>query len=237
MSSASQGTPGVRLTPTVPLTPYGDGLGGTVGLGARPAVLVVDLVAGFTDPAYPPGTDLDDVVASTRALLDQARRAGLPVVFTTIAFAPDGVEGRVWRQKMPALDCLIEGSPPTRVDERLRRRPRTEPLVVKRTASAFGGTGLAATLMALGADSLVVTGATTSGCVRATVVDACMAGYRTVVPAECVGDRHAGAHEANLFDMQAKYADVVSAGQVSRMLDGLAGTSGHRHLDHTVTAP
>ena len=204
------------------MDPYGEGLGGTVGLGERPAVLVVDLVTGFTDPAYPPGADLGDVVASTRTLLDTARHAGLPVVFTTIAFAPDGVEGRVWRRKMPALDCLVEGSPATGVDDRLGRRPG-EPLVVKRAASAFGGTGLAATLVELGADSLIVTGATTSGCVRATVVDACMAGYRTVVAAECVGDRHPGAHEANLFDMQAKYADVVSAGQVSRMIGELAG--------------
>lgn len=183
--------------------------GGEVGLGSRPAVVVVDLVAGFTDPAWPPGADLAEVVAATRSLLDRARAAGLPVVFTTIAFAEDGAEGRVWRRKMPALDCLVEGSPAVAVDERLARQP-DEPLVVKRTASAFGGTGLPALLVSLGADSLIVAGATTSGCVRATVVDACMAGYRTVVPRECVGDRHAGAHDANLFDLQAKYADVVS---------------------------
>lgn len=205
--------------PLAPLTPYeGGGLGGTVGLGARPAVLVVDLVAGFTDPAFPPGTDLGAVVSGTRALLDRVRELGLPVVFTTIAFAPDGVEGRVWRRKMPALDCLVEGSATTEVDERLGRRPG-EPVIVKRTASAFGGTGLAAVLVECGADSLIVTGATTSGCVRATVVDACMAGYRTVVPAECVGDRHAGAHAANLFDIQAKYADVHPVAEVRHLLD------------------
>lgn len=203
--------PGVRLTP------YGAGLGGTVSLGARPAILVVDLVAGFTDPAYPPGTDLDDVVANTRILLDQARDLGVPVLFTTIAFAADRVEGRVWRQKMPALDCLAEGSDAVVVDKRLSRLP-SEPVIVKRAASAFGGTGLTATLTVLGADSLIVTGATTSGCVRASVVDACMAGYPTIVPAECVGDRHAGAHEANLFDLQAKYADVRSLAETSALL-------------------
>lgn len=204
---------------TVPFRPYeGGGLGGSVGFGARPAVVVVDLVNGFTDPAFPPGTDLDTVVSATRTLLDRARAAGVPVVFTTIAFAPDGVEGRVWRAKMPALDCLVEGSVATDVDERLGRRPG-EPLVVKRTASAFGGTGMSALLVSLGADSLIVTGATTSGCVRATVVDACMAGYRTVVPAECVGDRHAQAHEANLFDIQAKYADVLPVADVIALLD------------------
>jgi maleamate amidohydrolase len=217
MNRVSQSAEDVRLTP------YADGLGGTVGLGKHPAVLVVDLVAGFTDPAYPPGTDLAAVVASTRLLLDQARAGGLPVIFTTIAFAADGIEGRVWRQKMPALECLAAGSDAVRVDARLGRRA-DEPLVVKRGASAFGGTGLTAMLVALGADSLVVTGATTSGCVRATVVDACMAGYRTVVPAECVGDRHAGAHAANLFDMQAKYADVRTIGQTSRLLETAAKT-------------
>lgn len=199
------------------LTPYGAGLGGRVNLGSRPAVLVIDLVAGFTDPSYPPGTDLDDVVANTRVLLDQARDLDVPVVFTTIAFAADGVEGRVWRQKMPALDCLTEGSDAVVVDKRLSRLP-SEPVIVKRAASAFGGTGLAATLAVLRADSLIVTGATTSGCVRASVVDACMAGYPVIVPAECVGDRHEGAHEANLFDMQAKYADVRSLAETSALM-------------------
>lgn len=207
------------------MTPYsGGGLGGEVGLGARPAVIVVDLSTGFTDPAYPPGTDLDEVVAAAGTLLELARGLGLPVVFTTIAFAPDGVEGRVWRRKMPALDCLAEGSDAVAIDKRLGRLP-SEPVVVKRAASAFGGTGLPAILTALGADSLVVAGATTSGCVRATVVDGCMAGYPVVVPVECVGDRHAGAHEASLFDMQAKYADVRSLAETSALLSAAAAAS------------
>lgn len=209
-------------TTTSACAPYdGSALGGTVGLGARPAIVVVDLVNGFTDPSYPPGTDLDVVVSETLRLLSRARSLGLPIVFTTIAFSADGVEGRVWRAKMPALDCLLEGSVAVAVDARLGRRP-DEPLVAKRAASAFGGTGLNALLVSLGADSLIVTGATTSGCVRATVVDSCMAGYRTIVPAECVGDRHAGAHVANLFDMQAKYADVLPVADVLARLDAMA---------------
>lgn len=211
----------MSLTPdtTALPTPYeGGGLGEAVGLGNRPAVLVVDLVNGFTDPAFPPGTDLDAVVSGTRTLLDRARQLALPVVFTTIAFASDGVQGRVWRRKMPALDCLVEGSAAADVDQRLGRRAE-EPVVVKRAASAFAGTGLGAVLVELGADSLIVTGATTSGCVRATVVDACMAGYPTVVPVECVGDRHPGAHAANLFDMQAKYADVLSLEETLALVD------------------
>ena len=146
----------------VRLTPYQGGFGGRGGFGARPAVLVVDLCAGFTNPAYPPGTNLDQVVRNTRALLDRARSQLIPVVFTTIAFAADGVEGRIWRRKMPALNCLVEGSAAVDLDARLGRRPE-EPVVVKRAASAFAGTGLAALLVSLGADSLVVAGATTSG--------------------------------------------------------------------------
>jgi nicotinamidase-related amidase len=208
------------------MTPYqGDGLGGQAGFGVRPVLLVVDLCVGFTDPAWAPGTSLDRVVGSVRVLLKHARSHGIPVVFTTIAFARDGVEGRVWRRKMPALDCLVEGSPAVDLDTRLGRRPE-EPVVVKRAASAFAGTGLAALLVSLGADSLVVTGATTSGCVRATVVDACMAGYPTVVPADCVGDRHEGAHAANLFDIAAKYGDVLDLAQTLSLLAAVPGGPG-----------
>ncbi|MQY33830.1 Maleamate amidohydrolase [Streptomyces sp. RB17] len=184
------------------------GLGGRLTPGSRPAVLVVDLINGFTDPDCPPGSDLDAVVTATRTLLDRARAAGTPVVFTTIAFAADGVEGSLWLRKMPAMKVLVEGSRWVEADERLGRT-EAEPLVVKRAASSFAGTGLAALLTALGADSLIVTGATTSGCVRATAVDACAAGYPAFVVAECVGDRAAGPHEASLFDIDAKYGDVI----------------------------
>lgn len=197
--------------PTRPahFAPYDpDLLGARGGFGCRPAILVVDLINGFTDPAYPPAAELDEVVANTRALLDIARELGHPVIFTAVAFSSDGVEGSVWRRKMPALDCLRESTPAVEVDARLGRRPG-EPVVVKRAASAFFGTGLATILTSAGVDSVMLTGATTSGCVRASVIDSCSAGFPTVVPASCVGDRHPGAHEANLFDIDAKYADVV----------------------------
>lgn len=184
------------------------GIGERLEPGRAPVVVVVDLINGFTDPQCPPGSDLDAVVANTRVLLDAARAAGTPVVFTTIAFAADGVEGSVWLRKMPALRVLVEGGPWVEVDSRLGRRPE-EPVVVKRAASAFTGTGLASLLTTLGADSVVVTGATTSGCVRATAVDACMAGLPAFVVRDCVGDRAREPHEANLLDMDAKYADVV----------------------------
>ncbi|MGA7834944.1 MAG: isochorismatase family protein [Acidimicrobiales bacterium] len=199
------------------------GIGGRLQTGRRPALLVVDLALGFTDEAWPTGCDLDSVVEGTRELLRLARLNGHPVIFTTIAFGADLTEGCVWLCKMPALRCMVEGSPAINIDPRLERLD-SEPLVVKRAASAFSGTGLAATLAVLDVDTLTVVGATTSGCVRATVVDACSAGYATFVPASCVGDRHAGPHEANLFDMDAKYADVVDLDQaVSFFAESLVG--------------
>jgi nicotinamidase-related amidase len=184
------------------------GLGGRLEPGRRPAVVVVDLVRGFTDPEAPPGSDLDAVVAATRALLERARAAGLPVIYTTIAYGAGELDSVLWVRKIPAMRVLVEGTEWVEVDERLDRRP-DEPVIVKRAASAFNRTALDAMLRAAGADSLIVCGATTSGCIRATAIDACAAGWPTFVPRECVGDRAAGPHEANLFDIDAKYADVV----------------------------
>ena len=184
-----------------------EGFGGDLGFGARPAVVVVDLVNGFTDPASPLGADLDAVVESTRTLLDAAREAAVPVLFTTVVY-DDANEraAEVFLRKVPALAVLRPGSPWIEVDARLGRRDG-EPVLPKAFASAFFGTPLAS--MLAGRDTLVVCGASTSGCVRATVVDALQHGLAPVVPRECVGDRWDAAHEANLFDMQAKYGDVV----------------------------
>ncbi|WP_281689165.1 isochorismatase family protein [Pseudonocardia thermophila] len=184
------------------------GLAGRLRPGRRPAVVVIDLINGFTDPAQPPGADLDDVVAATRRLLDAARAAGLPVLFTSIAFTPAELDSTLWLVKMPALRCLRIGSDLVAVDDRLAPRP-DEPVVVKKAASGFNGTDLAARIAAAGADSVLLCGATTSGCVRATAIDACALGLATFVPRECVGDRAAGPHEANLLDIDAKYADVI----------------------------
>jgi maleamate amidohydrolase len=184
-----------------------EGFGGDLGFGARPAVVVVDLVNGFTDPASPLGADLSAVVESTRTLLDAAREAAVPVLFTTVVY-DDANEraAEVFLRKVPALAVLRPGSRWIEVDARLGRRDG-EPVLPKAFASAFFGTPLAS--MLAGRDTLVVCGATTSGCVRATVVDALQHGLAPVVPRECVGDRWEAAHEANLFDLQAKYGDVV----------------------------
>lgn len=182
------------------------------GLGRRPALVVVDVIRGFTDPACPLGSEADAVVEANRSLLDAFRARGLPVFFTTVIYRDPG-QARVFRDRLPALDVLAPGSPWVEVDPRLAARP-DEPVIEKRWASGFFGTDLARRLQEAAADSLVVTGLTTSGCVRATAVDGLQHDYRVVVPREAVGDRNPVAHEANLFDLNAKYADVLDLEQV-----------------------
>jgi maleamate amidohydrolase len=199
------------------------GIGGRVGLGERPAVLVVDFQYGFTDPAAGPlGGDLDDVVAATASLLSVARANGLPVAFTAVGFQESQLERLAWLRKMPGLASLIAGTRACEIDGRVKPEPG-EPVFVKQAASAFFGTSLISFLLGVGADSLIVTGCVTSGCVRATVVDAVSWGYRTIVPAECVGDRASAPHDSNIFDMDSKYADVESLDLVVEALAALAG--------------
>jgi nicotinamidase-related amidase len=189
------------------------GFGGGAGFGSRPAVLVVDLLKGFTDTESPLGANLDVVVESTRALLDCARDAAVPVIFTTVVYDEANERAAaVFMRKVPALGVLRPGSRWIQVDGRLGRRD-DEPVLAKAFASAFFGTPLAS--MLVGHDTLIVCGASTSGCVRATVVDALQHGLAPIVPRECVGDRWPAAHEANLYDMQAKYADVVSLSEAA----------------------
>jgi maleamate amidohydrolase len=183
-------------------------LGESVTMGSRPAVLVVDFSCGFTDPECALGSDLTAEVAATRRLLDAAREKRLPVIFTTIGFEQSLKDGGLWLQKVPSLGDLQLGGHWVEIDPRLDRRPE-ETVIVKKGASAFFGTNLAAVLIAQGIDSVIMCGATTSGCVRATAIDLLQYGFPTLVPRECVGDRAQAPHEANLFDIQAKYADVV----------------------------
>lgn len=178
-----------------------------MGLGDRPAVLVVDLQYGFTEDASPLGGNLDEVIAATGSLLDIARRDSLPVAFTAVTFQPSHLDRLVWLRKMPGLALLLEGTRWCEIDERVKPEPG-EPVFGKQAASAFFGTSLISFLLGASVDSLIVTGCVTSGCVRASVVDAVSWGFRTIVPAECVGDRAAGPHDSNIFDMDSKYADV-----------------------------
>jgi nicotinamidase-related amidase len=184
-------------------------LGQAVTMGERPAVLVVDFSCGFTDPECALGSELSAEVEATRRLLDEARARDVPVIFTTIGFEPSLRDGGLWLQKVPTLGDLQVGGRWVEIDPRLERR-EDETIVLKKGASAFFGTNLAAILISQGIDSVILCGATTSGCVRATAIDLLQHGFPTLVPRECVGDRAQAPHEANLFDIQAKYADVVS---------------------------
>jgi nicotinamidase-related amidase len=185
------------------------GLGQRVTMGSQPAVLVVDFSCGFTDPESTLGAEMTEQVEATKRLLDTARGKGLPVVFTTIGYEPSLKDGGLWLQKVPSLGALQVGGRWVEIDPRLE--PRTdETIVLKKGASAFFGTNLAAILISQQIDSVILCGATTSGCIRATAIDLLQYGYPTLVPRECVADRAQAPHEANLFDIQAKYADVVS---------------------------
>jgi nicotinamidase-related amidase len=178
------------------------------GLGQRPALVLVDVINGFTDPACPLGSDADTVVAACETLLQAFRGKQLPVFFTTVVYHDDS-QARVFRDRLPALDVLQPGSHWVQVDPRVA--PREDEIVVeKQWASGFFKTSLDTYLTEAGADSLVVTGLTTSGCVRATAVDGLQNNYPVLIPREGVGDRNELAHEANLFDLNAKYADVTS---------------------------
>ena len=198
------------------------GFHGRAGFGKRPALLVIDVNVGFTDPASPLVCELDDVVVAIRRLLDEFRRAQLPVVYTTVSYGEgDKVAAAAFIDKIPALLTLEAGSRWVEIDPRIAPLP-AEPVLNKLFASAFFGTPLASLLASAGCDSVVVTGASTSGCVRATAVDALQHGYRPAVPREAVGDRNPAAHEANLYDIDAKYGDVVSVDDVVAHLEVLS---------------
>ena len=195
-------------------------LGESVTMGSRPAVLVVDFSCGFTDPESTLGSDLTAEVEATKRLLDTAREKGLPVIFTTIGFEESRKDGGLWLQKVPSLGDLQLGGRWVEIDPRLERRPE-ETVIVKKVASAFFGTNLASVLISQGIDSVILCGATTSGCVRATAIDLLQYGFPTLVPRECVGDRAQAPHEANLFDIQAKYADVVPLEEALAYVEGV----------------
>src|SRR5215212_8563678 len=187
-----------------------EGFGGRGGFGQHPALIVVDMTLGFTDSESPLGSSLDGPVEVVQKLLEAARRAEIPVVFTTVAYREsDRLTAAAFIDKVPALLTLEAGSRWAEIDSRISPR-ETEPVLNKLFASAFYGTGLPSLLAAARVDTLIVTGTSTSGCVRATAVDALQYGYRLMVPREAVGDRNSDAHEANLYDIDAKYGDVVS---------------------------
>jgi nicotinamidase-related amidase len=197
------------------------GLAGRVGFGVAPAILVIDLAKAWTNPRSPLGTDLDSVIAETRRILAVARRKAVPVFFTTMAYEPGLVDcGENFRRKTPGIAMLVKGSDWVEIDPRLEVQPG-EVVIAKQRGSAFFGTSLLSQLIAKRIDTVIITGCSTSGCVRATGLYARDYNLRPIVPREAVGDRSPSAHEANLFDIDARIGDVVSVDEVLRYLEGI----------------
>lgn len=189
------------------------GFAQSVGIGESPALVIVDFVNGFTDPEHFGGGNIDGAIERTRDLLAFAREKDWPIAHTRVVYADDGSDAGAFTRKAPGLRKLTETSPLSQIVDALR--PRAGELVIrKRQASAFFGTEFSSWLLWNRIDTLFVTGCTTSGCVRATVVDAVAHNLRTIVVTDGVGDRALGPHEANLFDMGQKYADLMTAAEV-----------------------
>lgn len=196
---------------------YKRAFGKRIGFGARPALILIDFVEAYFDPACPLYAGVEDALASAIRLRDAAREAGVPVIYTNVVYDKGGRNGGRFYQKSMVLHHFIAGSPMGAWPKGLAVG-EDELVISKQYPSAFFGTSLAATLTSWGIDTLILTGLSTSGCVRATCVDTCSYGFIPIVVREAVGDRHPAPHEANLFDMDAKYADVVSEAEATAYL-------------------
>ena len=190
------------------------GFGRTIGFGERPAVIVIDIIGAFTNPDLPLGANLDKVIEQTNRILAPSRAANLPIFFSSVAYEDKNLrDAGIWAIKQAGVMTLRAGTPEVEVDPRLGRRAG-ESLIVKKYASVFFGTDLITRLHTRNIDTLILTGCTTSGCVRATAVDGLQYGFRVMVAREAVGDRAQAAHDQSLFDLNAKYADVVAVDDV-----------------------
>ena len=197
------------------------GFGNRLDLGSRPALLIVDFVKAYLDPDSPLYAGVEDALAASADLLKFARTKGIPALHTNVSYSPGGLDGGIFFRKIATLKCFEQGSPLGEFPDELQPLPH-EPVVTKQYTSAFFGTSLASTLTANGVDTLVIAGLTTSGCVRATAVDAMQHGFVPVVVREAVGDRHPKPHEASLFDLQAKYAEVLYLNEVKQYLSDVS---------------
>lgn len=187
------------------------GFEGRLTFGSAPALLVVDFVKAYTTPGSPLYAEVDSSRVAARALLHHCRAARLPIIHTKVAYQAGGIDGGIFFRKVPALRCFEVGANPALGEFADGLQPQSGELVItKQYASAFFGTSLASTLRALRIDTVLIAGVSTSGCIRATAVDCCQHGFIPVVVRDAVGDRTAAVHAANLFDLQAKYAEVVS---------------------------
>lgn len=191
-----------------------------IGFGKKPALVLIDFVEAYFDPECDLYADVEDELASAIRLVEIARAKGIPVIYTNVVYHKSGFNGGRFFEKARPLRHMVEGSPLGAWAKGLA--PAENELVVsKQYPSAFFGTSLSSTLTAAGIDSVILTGLTTSGCVRASCVDACSYGFIPIVVADACGDRHEAPHNANLFDMNAKYADVVSEQEVTDYMNSL----------------
>jgi maleamate amidohydrolase len=189
------------------------GMGNRAGLGQAPALVIIDFVVGFTDPAHFGGGNIGPAIEQTVGLLAFARKQGWPVAHTRVVYADDGADAGVFTLKAPPLRKLTETSPLSQIVPELAPMPG-ELVIRKQGASGFFDTNLAGWLAFRRVDTVAVAGCTTSGCVRATVVDSMQHNFRTVCVIDCVGDRAIAPHEANLFDMGQKYADLMTRAEL-----------------------
>ncbi|NIL95482.1 MAG: isochorismatase family protein [Woeseiaceae bacterium] len=187
---------------------YRGAFDGSLGFGKAPALILVDFVEAYFDKDSPLYAGVEDALSSALRIREAARTAGIPIFYTNVAYEEGGADGGVFYRKVPALEVFVSGNPLGDWPDGLE--PAEDEIVItKQYPSAFFGTSLAEMLDAKGVDTLIITGVTTSGCIRATCVDAMSHGFVPIVVADACGDRHSAPHEANLFDMNAKYADVV----------------------------
>ncbi len=192
---------------------YRKAYGNRIGFGQRPALIMIDFVRAYFDPACELYADVDDALASALRIRKAARANGVPIIYTNVSYHPDGSDGGRFYQKAKPLHNFIRGNPMGNWPEGLEVGD-DELVISKQYPSAFFGTSLASTLTTWGIDTLIHTGLSTSGCVRATCVDCCSHGFIPIIAREGVGDRHEAPHESNLFDMNAKYGDVVGEQEI-----------------------
>lgn len=194
---------------------------GRIGFGERPAIIAIDFIKAYTTRgATFFGQAVVDAVKASVPLLSAARKASVPIIYTKVLYHPSGFDGGLFVKKVPALRKLVADDPLTEIDPLIGPQPE-DLVIVKNYASCFFGTSLASTLNSSKIDTTILIGCSTSGCVRATAVDAVQYGFRAIVPRECVGDRHKEPHDANLFDINAKYGDVMPVSEVIAYLQAL----------------
>jgi maleamate amidohydrolase len=199
---------------------YKRAFGKRIGYGKKPALLLIDFVEAYFDKDCALYAGVEDALASAIRIQAAARKAGVPIIYTNVVYDRTGRNGGRFYEKSMVLHNFIEGNPMGAWPKGLEVLP-DELVISKQYPSAFFGTSLASTLNTLGVDTLIHTGLSTSGCVRATCVDACSFGFIPIIVRDAVGDRHSAPHEANLFDMDAKYGDVVSEADVIAYIESV----------------